>query len=198
MTDDLLTRIRAAREAQRLAEERVSTLRREILARDVPRPWSFSHEGVAHWTRDQPASSDFATVNATWAQVEDKLRDAICGLPFDRSERPLEIRATGRCKDTGESVEIYVHLPQAEPPCIRSEGHEWSALYSDDRNPEGHPGGLRRLEGCPHCDGCKTTIWPQASNPGNAIVTFEAPHHYPEGHVRRHVDRLNRVERGLQ
>lgn len=179
---DLFTELRATLETRRVAEQRISELRQLILRGDLPRPWSFSHEGAADWARDQPGARDFLTVEATRVQVEAKLEEAIRALPFDRSAKPLDIRATGYCKDTGESVEIWVQLSQTEPACERPEGHEWAALI-DDSSPEDFRDGRKLTQGCPHCDGRKETLWPHKSKP-HCVVSYEVPG-YSEGWVAR-------------
>jgi hypothetical protein len=184
-TNDLLTELRTAMEARRVAEELVGELRREVVARDVPRPWVFSHGGVAGWVKDQPARPSFITVESTRAEVDRKLRAAVRASTFDTSERPIDVHATAYCNETGESVSgVWVHLEQTVPDCVRPEGHDWSVVCLDDRSPEGHPSGRLLTEGCPHCDGQRKTLWIHADHE-HTVVSYEAPHHYPEGAMRR-------------
>lgn len=180
MTPDV-TDLRAAIAALRLAEDRVAELRHEIRTRDLSRPWVFSHDRISGWVDDQPARTRFVTVECTRAEVEAKLRAAILALPFERSDKPTDVTATASCSETGEAIDVSVHLPQAVPDCLRSEGHQWSTLLSDERPSEGY---RQITEGCPHCDGQRVTQWPQPRG-SEAAVTYDAPHHYPEGSVRR-------------
>lgn len=179
---DLITELRAALEARLVAEQRVSELRQQIFRGDLPREWTFSHDGVDTLTRQQLGRHEFSTAMATRAQVETQLRDAVRALSFDRRECPLEVRGKATCKLTHETVEIWIHLEQDEPACERAEGHAWAPLM-DETGPEDFPGGRKLTEGCPHCDGRKDALWPHKSNP-KVIVSYEVPA-YPEGWVKR-------------
>lgn len=172
-----LIELQAALEARRVAEERVAELRHLLITHDLPRPWVFSHEGQSDW-RDHPGQRGFLTIDATRARVEAELREAVLALPWDRSDRHY-VRASASCSLTGESVELLIPIEQDVPDCLRTDGHEWFTLL-DDRSPEDHPGCRRLTEGCPHCDGQKTTL-----SGAESAVTYDAPHHYPEGSVRR-------------
>lgn len=184
--DSLLTELQAAIEARRVAEARVAELRQSLITRDLPRPWSFSHAGISGWVRDVPGQRGFADAHVTRAAVSEKLREAILALAWDRSAGPLDVQASASCAETGESIELSVHLPQTVPACLRDSGHEWAAVFLLEDLIEGHPRGRRVTEGCPHCDGQKQSLWPDTRCfPDAVVVTYQAPHHYPEGSIRR-------------
>jgi len=182
-TIDLIPELQAAIEASQQAAARVAELRKAVLTQDLPRQWSFSHEGYSTWRCDEGGKLDFVTVLARRASIESKLREAVRALPLDRTQESLSIRARATCKLTSETIEVCVDVAQDEPECVRAQGHDWARMY-DERHLRDFPGGRRITEGCPHCDGRKTTIFPDATLPETQL-TYEAPHHYTEGWVRQ-------------